>query len=36
VARFFDRLTPDLREFIARQHLFFVASAAGAAGRVNC
>lgn len=35
MARFYDRLTPDLRAFIARQHLFFVASAA-AGTRVNC
>lgn len=34
MARFFDALTPELTEFIRRQKLFFVASAA-AAGRVN-
>jgi hypothetical protein len=34
VARFFEKLTPELREFMGKQHLFFVASAARE-GRVN-
>src|SRR4051794_27559530 len=34
MARFYDKLTPDLCDFIRRQHLFFTASAA-AEGRVN-
>ncbi len=34
MARFFQKLTPELREFIQRQHIFFVATAA-AQGRVN-
>src|SRR4051812_274019 len=34
MACFYDKLTPDLRDFIRRQHLFFTASAA-AEGRVN-
>src|SRR4051812_24129024 len=34
MACFYDKLTPDLRDFIRRQHLFFTASAA-ADGRVN-
>ena len=34
MARFLDQLTPELRDFVARQHVFFVASAA-ASGRVN-
>jgi len=34
MAHFYDKLTPELREFITRQHVFFVASAA-ANGRVN-
>lgn len=34
MAKFYDCLTPDLRQFIAAQHLFFVATAC-AQGRVN-
>ncbi len=34
VARFYEKLTVELREFIAQQHLFFVASAARE-GRIN-
>ncbi len=34
LAKFYDTLNPELREFIAKQHLFFTASAA-ATGRVN-
>lgn len=34
MARFYEKLTPELREFIAQQHLFFVASAARE-GRIN-
>ncbi len=37
MARTYPELTPDLREFLERQHLFFVATApAGAEGHVNC
>ena len=37
MAQFLPALTPELREFIARQHLFFTASApTSAGGRVNC
>ncbi len=34
MARFHDKLTPELGDFIAKQHVFFVASAA-ANGRIN-
>ncbi len=34
MAKFYKKLTPELREFIARQHLFFTATAAGE-GRIN-
>ncbi|MEK6748489.1 MAG: pyridoxamine 5'-phosphate oxidase family protein, partial [Pseudomonadota bacterium] len=34
MAKFFNRLDPNLREFIGAQHLFFVASAPRE-GRVN-
>jgi hypothetical protein len=34
MAQFFPALTPELREFIAKQHMFFTASAA-AEGRAN-
>jgi hypothetical protein len=34
MARFFDKLTAEIREFIGRQHLFFVATAAEK-GRIN-
>jgi hypothetical protein len=34
MARFHNKLTPELRDFVVRQHVFFVASAA-ANGRVN-
>jgi hypothetical protein len=34
MARFYDKLTPELRDFIARQHVFFVATAAKN-GRIN-
>jgi hypothetical protein len=34
MARFYDRLIPDLSDFIRRQHLFFTASAASS-GRIN-
>jgi Pyridoxamine 5'-phosphate oxidase len=34
MARFFDKLTPEIREFIGRQHIFFVATAADK-GRIN-
>lgn len=35
MAQFYPALTPDLREFIARQHMFFTASAPRDGGRVN-
>ena len=35
MAKFYDKLTPELSDFIRRQHLFFAASAA-ATGRINC
>jgi hypothetical protein len=35
MARFYERLTPELIEFIGRQHVFFTATAAGGAGRIN-
>jgi len=36
MAQFFTALNPDLREFIAKQHMFFTASSpAGSEGRVN-
>ena len=34
MARFYDRLTPELTQFIERQHVFFTASAASH-GRIN-
>lgn len=34
MSEFFPRLTPELREFIARQHMFFTASGAPT-GRIN-
>jgi hypothetical protein len=34
MAKFFDTLTPELRDFVARQHVFFTGTAA-AEGRVN-
>jgi hypothetical protein len=34
MAKFYDSITPELRTFIAAQHIFFTASAA-ASGRVN-
>ncbi len=34
MAKFYPSLTPELRDFIARQHLFFVATAP-TAGRIN-
>ena len=34
MARFYDRLTPELTQFIERQHVFFTASAASQ-GRIN-
>lgn len=35
MARAFETITPSMREFIERQHMFFVATAPSADGRVN-
>ncbi len=35
MARAFKKITPSMREFIERQHMFFVATAPTANGRVN-
>lgn len=35
MGRAFDTITPQMREFIGRQHLFFVATAPSTDGRVN-
>jgi hypothetical protein len=34
MAHFYEKLTPELRDFVVRQHVFFVATA-GAEGRIN-
>ena len=35
MGRAFDTITPQMREFIERQHVYFVATAPDAGGRVN-
>jgi hypothetical protein len=35
MAEVYDEITPDMAAFIARQHVFFVATAPPAGGRVN-